>query len=108
MRQRVVRQQGAQSPDRARSPMTFGNDPIERRYQPGPIVVIDDRRGQQLDEVDAVACDLGQDSMFAAGALVDLGAVTLQVLGVVDGFGCSGLPLAWLWPSSTSPAANAA
>jgi hypothetical protein len=29
--------------------MAFGNDLIERRYQPGPIVVIDDRRGQQLD-----------------------------------------------------------
>jgi hypothetical protein len=26
--------------------------------------------------------------MFAAGALVDLGAVTWQVLGVEDGFGC--------------------
>jgi hypothetical protein len=108
MRQRVVRQQGAQSPDCARYLMAFGNDLIERRYQPGPIVVIDDPRGQQLDEVDAVACNLGQDSMFAAGALVDLGTVTLQVLGVADGFGCSGLPLACLWPSSTSPAANAA
>jgi len=108
MRQRVVRQQSAQSPDCARYLMAFGNDLIEGRYQPGPIVVIDDRWGQQLDEVDAVACDLGQDSMSAAGALVDLGAVTLQVLGIEDGFGCSGPPLAWLWPSSTSPAANAA
>ena len=60
MRQRVVRQRGAQSPDRARYLMAFGNDLIERRYQPSPIVVIDDRRGQQLDEVDAVACDLAE------------------------------------------------
>ena len=61
MRQRVVRQRGAQAPDCARYLMAIGNDLIERRYQPGPIVVIDDQRGQQLDDVHAMARDLGQE-----------------------------------------------